>query len=170
MNSNSSFFTINKDVFFKTIRDSFSSNELLLEAVKKDITRMECKFNGRICSSYVDFVETVRKTCPQYLERLLLLTNQNAHFLYFNTVFNILTKHKLHIISDTDSSSASEERHYKTHITINPMVHQVVLHNLYKVIEVNAAEVSVLRFCKITTIIDLMVLDPVVIQIQYVDN
>ena len=168
MTSSDTFFTINKNVFFKTIKDSFETNELLLEAVKKDLPRMRCTLNKIHYDSYVDFMEAIRTICPQYLERLLLLTNQNAHFLYLNTVFGILSKHNLHIVCETGYTN--DKHLYTTQITINPMVHQVVLENIYKVIDIKPDDIHVLRYCKIITVVDLMVLDPVLIQIHYIDT
>lgn len=169
--SHTSYFTINRDVFFKTISDSFPDHDALLSAVKNDVHRMECSINGVVYHSYVEYVDILRKKYPSYLETILLLSNQNAHFLYFNMMFRIITKHNLHIICATDDTESQPDvRYLQTRTIINPMVKQVVLYNLYKVIDVQPDNVEVLKYCLIRTIVDLVVLEPIVFQIIYLDH
>ena len=80
-------FSISKDVYFNSISLGFKDMSLLLNAVKIDYPRMIVTVNKTKFPEYYQFLEYVKKNYPEYLHKILLLANQNAHFYYYNKMF-----------------------------------------------------------------------------------
>ena len=159
-------FHISKDVFFKSILNGFSDNLKLLNAVKNDFPRMDVFINGIKCNKYHIFLETINKNYKDYLKKILLLTNQNAHFYYYNEIFNILSKHDYHFVSQKEQNV--KHKLLKTCFNLTPFIKQACLYNTYNVITVNKSNQKIHRTILITTIIDLLIIDPVLIKIEYI--
>ena len=85
-------FSISKDVYFSSIRTGFKSNVELLNAVKADFRRIDIIINGKKYTEYHEFLEYIKNTYPNFLEKVLLISNQCAHFYYYNKIFDILSK------------------------------------------------------------------------------
>lgn len=162
-------FNISKEVYFKSISTVFPDNVSLLKQVKVDFPRMDIFINKKKINDYHVFLEKIGKDYPDYLEKILLLSNQNAHFYSYNKIFNILSKKDFHIISILPESI--EKRYLCTKFILNSLIKQAVIYNKYKVITIGQEEgdKQVYRTLLVTTIIDLVILNPILIKIQYID-
>ena len=160
-------FHISKEVYFKSILKGFNDNIKLLNAVKNDFPRMDVFINENQYKVYHLFLETIKKKYPNYLKKILLLTNQNAHFYYYNEIFNILSKHEYHFVSNNMENN--DKKLLKTCFNLTPFIKQACLYNTYNVITVDKCNQKVHRTIMITTIIDLLILDPVLIKIEYIN-
>jgi len=160
-------FNISKEVYFNSISTGFVDKVSILNAVRQDYNRMDVIINGKKIENYHEFLDYVKKKYPDYLEKILLLTNQNAHFYYYNKIFNILSKKDFHIVSY--DSESEDIKYLKTVFNLNALIKQVILYNKYRVITVDNSGQNLHRTMLITTIIDLVILDPILIKIQYLD-
>lgn len=161
-------FNIAKEVYFNSISAGFSNKVDILKAVKIDYNRMDVFINGSKINEYHVFLEHVQKNYPAFLEKILLLTNQNAHFYYYNKIFNILSKKDFHIIPY--ESNSTDSKNLKTEFNLNHIIKQAILYNKYRVITVDdEGQSSRHRTILITTVIDLVILDPILIKIQYLE-
>tara|TARA_B100001093_G_C26737187_1_gene974988 strand:- start:230 stop:727 length:498 start_codon:yes stop_codon:yes gene_type:complete len=160
-------FNISKDVYFTSIKNGFRSNIELLNAVKQDFNRIDIIINKKKYEEYYTFLEYIKNNFPSFLEKILLISNQNAHFYYYNKIFNILSKKDFHLVS-SDSDSI---KYLKTEFTLNNLIKQATLLNKYNVITVDSSsDKNIHRTMLITTVIDLVILDPILIKIEYCDE
>ena len=160
-------FNISKDVYFTSIKNGFRSNIDLLNAVKTDFNRIDIIINKKKYEEYYTFLEYIKNNFPSFLEKILLISNQNAHFYYYNKIFNILSKKDFHLVS-SDSDSI---KYLKTEFTLNNLIKQATLLNKYNVITVDSSsDKNIHRTMLITTVIDLVILDPILIKIEYCDE
>ena len=160
-------FTIAKDVYFSSIKNGFATNLDLLHAVKTDFNRIDIFINNVQYTEYYKFLEYIKDFYTEYLERILLLANQNAHFYYYNKIFNILSKKDFHLVS-----SDSVTKFLKTEFILNNVIKQAVITNKYQVITVDNCknvDKKIHKTILITTVIDLVILDPIFIKLQYLD-
>ncbi len=160
-------FSISKDVYFKSISSGFKDKIGLVNAVKLDYPRMDVIVNNKKYSEYYEFLEYVKRDYPEYLTKILLLTNQNAHFYYYNKIFDILSKYDFHFVSDDDKNQ--KDKYLKTQFVLNPIVKQASLFNKYNVISITDNGEKIHRTLYIKTIVDLVILDPITIVITYKD-
>lgn len=157
-------FNISKDVYFNSIKNGFKTNIDLLNAVRQDFNRIDIIINNKKYDEYHTFLEYVKNNYPNFLEKILLISNQNAHFYYYNKIFNILSKKDFHLVS-TDTSSI---KYLKTEFTLNNLIKQATLINKYNVITVDSSvDKNIHRTMLVTTVIDLVILDPILIKIEY---
>ena len=113
-------FNISKEVYFNSISSVFPDNVSILTQVKLDFPRMDIFINKKKINDYHIFLEKIRKDYSDYLEKILLLTNQNAHFYSYNKIFNILSKKDFHIISVI--SEPNEKKYLCTEFTLNALI------------------------------------------------
>ena len=161
-------FSISKDVYFNSISLGFKDMSLLLNAVKIDYPRMIVTVNKTKFPEYYQFLEYVKKNYPEYLHKILLLANQNAHFYYYNKIFDILSKYDYHFVSD--EAKNKDDLFLKSEFVLNPIIKQATLYNNYNVISINDHGEKIHRTLNIKTIIDLVILDPITIVITYKDR
>ena len=160
-------FSISKDVYFSSIRTGFKSNVELLNAVKADFRRIDIIINGKKYTEYHEFLEYVKNTYPNFLEKVLLISNQCAHFYYYNKIFDILSKKDFHVVN----SEQNEFKNLRTEFVLNTLIKQATLTNKYNVITVdNNSDEKIHRTMLITTVIDLVILDPILVKIEYCDE
>lgn len=158
-------FNISKDVYFASIKNGFKSNIDLLNAVRQDFNRIDIFINKKKYTEYYEFLEYIKTNFPQYLEKILLISNQNAHFYYYNKIFNILSKKDFHLVA-TDNDT----KYLITEFTLNTLVKQATLTNKYNVITVDTGGKTIHKTMQVTTVIDLIILDPILIKIEYCDE
>lgn len=160
-------FSISKDVYFSSIRTGFKSNVELLNAVKADFRRIDIIINGKKYTEYHEFLEYIKNTYPNFLEKVLLISNQCAHFYYYNKIFDILSKKDFHVVN----SEQNEFKNLRTEFVLNTLIKQATLTNKYNVITVdNNSDEKIHRTMLITTVIDLVILDPILVKIEYCDE
>lgn len=160
-------FNISKEVYFNSILHGFKNNIDLLNAVKQDYNRIDIEINGKRFEEYYQFVEYIVTNYPEYLKKILLISNQNAHFYYYNKIFNILTKKDYHLVSTANNNN--NVKFLKTTFTLNILVKQAVLYNKYNIITVNNHKQQIHKTLYVTTVIDLVILDPILIKLHYED-
>lgn len=163
-------FTIDKNAYFSTILSSFKDAIKLFEAFKLDFNRIGLTFNGYSYDNPYEFVSMIKCKYPEYLQPILLLCNQNAHFYYYNTIFSIIQKYNtnLNLVSSNYSNNDDiTNKYFKTIITINPFIRQVSLENIYDIIDVSDCVKTVHKKLKVNTIIDLVINSPVIIKIEW---
>ena len=158
-------FNISKDVYFTSIKNSFKTNIDLLNAVKVDFNRIGISINTKQYTEYYAYLEYLRNNHPTFLEKVLLISNQNAHFYYYNKIFNILSKQDFHLVS-----TQQDHKFLKTDIILNNLIKQATLTNKYNVISTCDKGQKIHKTMLVTTIIDLIILDPILIKIEYCDN
>ena len=161
-------FSISKDVYFKSISSGFKDKVCLINAVRLDYPRMDVVINKKKYNEYYEYLSFIKEEFPDYLKKILLLTNQNAHFYYYNKIFDILSKYDFHFVSDDDKNK--KERYLKSEFILNPLIKQATLHNTYNVISITDSGEKIHRTLNIKTIIDLVILDPITIVITYKDR
>ena len=161
-------FNISKDVYFTSIKQGFKTNIDLLNAVKTDFNRIDIYINNKKYNTYYEFLDYINKSFPEFLEKILLISNQNAHFYYYNKIFNILSKKDFHLVATDDTSI----KYLKTEFILNNLIKQVTLTNKYNVITVDStdSEKKIHKTMLVITVIDLVILDPILIKIQYCDE
>ena len=160
-------FSISKDVYFSSIRTGFKSNVELLNAVKADFRRIDIIINGKKYIEYHEFLEYIKNTYPNFLEKVLLISNQCAHFYYYNKIFDILSKKDFHVVN----SEQNEFKNLRTEFVLNTLIKQATLTNKYNVITVdNNSDEKIHRTMLVTTVIDLVILDPILVKIEYCDE
>lgn len=158
------FYKINKDVFFNTI--NFPDQNQLLNAVKLDWKRSDIWFNREKQVNYAEFLEKITTQFPEYLDKVLLICNQNAHFSSYNKIFDIINKYDYHF-----ATVLNEDNNYdtvKTEFNFTYIIKQGIVTNTYQIFKVEG-EIKVYKKMKISTIIDFCTADPVLIKIEYLD-
>jgi hypothetical protein len=159
-------FNIAKDVYFNSIAAGFNNNIELLNAVKQDYHRIDIYINDKKIDEYYAFLEFIKTHYPDCLEKILLISNQNAHFYYYNKIFNILSKQDLHLV--TSVPSLSSEKYLKTNFVLNNLIKQATLINKYNIVTVDNSGKKIHKTILVTTVIDLVIVDPILIKIEYI--
>lgn len=142
--STSLYFTLKKQDLYMLIQKSYRDSLELYDAVKKDFPRMRVRLNGVDQSDLTEFVQWIRNYDSQYLHPILLLCNQNAHYYYYEKLYNILAKHDYHLVTRTHVTPLLDSYNPKsapplpleTNVTLLPIMKQVCVKNEYEVIEV----------------------------------
>ncbi len=158
-------FTISKDVYFNSIMSGFDNNIDLLNAVKQDYNRIDIFINEKKIDHYYQFLEFIKLNFPNCLEKILLLSNQNAHFYYYNKIFNIVSKNDFHLV--TSEPDQDSEKYLKTYFTLNNLIKQAKLVNKYNIVTVDELGKNIHKTILVTTVIDLIIIDPILIKIEY---
>ena len=122
---------------------------------------------GKKYTEYHEFLEYVKNTYLNSLEKVLLISNQCAHFYYYNKIFDILSKKDFHVVN----SEQNEFKNLRTEFVLNTLIKQATLTNKYNVITVdNNSDEKIHRTMLVTTVIDLVILDPILVKIEYCDE
>jgi hypothetical protein len=158
-------FTLNKTEYINHISSSFNDKTKLLEAVRLDCHRMTISINGVVYDNYLDLLEALDKKYKPYMDIICLFCNQNAHHLYYEKVHNILSKKNIILVSNSDNTDRNS---LSTNITILPIIKQISLKNTYQAITINSDHVEVLKTIIITIIVDLVLLDDIIVRIDYI--
>ena len=158
------FYKINKDVFFNTIK--YPDQNQLLNAVRVDWKRSDIWFNGEKQLNYVEFLEKVTTKFPEYLDKILLICNQNAHFSSYNKIFDIINKYDYHCSTIVNDQNTYDT--VKTEFNFKYIIKQGVVTNTYQIFKIEGT-VKIYKKMKISTIIDFCTADPVLIKIEYLD-
>jgi hypothetical protein len=140
--STSLYFTLKKQELYMLIQKSYRDSLDLYDAVKKDFPRMSVRLNGFLQSDLTEFVQWIRNYDMQYLQPILLLCNQNAHYYYYEKLYNILVKHDYHLVTRSYDAfkTAVPPLPLETNVTLLPIMKQVCVKNEYEVIEIAEPE------------------------------
>ena len=158
------FYKINKEVYFNSV--NFDDQTDLLKAVRQDLNRIEVWFNGERQKSYLKFLEKITNKFPDYIDKILAICNQNAHFSSYNKIFDIISKHDYHF--STINNESKEHETVKTVFNFQFVIKQGIITNTYKIFKVQGDAVMY-KTIKISTIIDFCTADPVLVKIEYLD-
>lgn len=156
------FYKLNKDVFFNTVK--FKDSNSLLQAVKLDWKRIDIWLNGKKQISFLEFLEFINNNYPDYLEKILILCNQNAHFNSYNKIFDIISSYDYHFSTTNDKDCET----VKTEFNLSVIIKQGIITNTYDVFRIEK-DIKICKRLKTTTIIDFSTLDPIIIKIEFLD-
>ena len=157
------YFTISKQLFINSIKESFTDKTTLLNAVKQDVPRMIIKLNGIEYHTYLELLEKLHTKHIEYLDIILLMCNQNAHYYYYEKIFSILQKDNIQLVS-------CQSKELQTLLSFTPLIRQITLKNMYHAMVINEHLVKIIRTIKVTLILDLSILDPVIVKIEYINT
>ena len=165
----SNYYKIDRKVFFNSVK--FEDKNSLLNAVRTDWNRMQIKINNKSFENYYDFLNTINKKYSYYKEQIFMLSNQCAHFYNYNKIFEILSEYDFHFSTKKDYDKPKKDKVKKvlTKFTINPFVKQVTIINTYDIFKI-LNDVKLYRVIKVTTMIDLSTLDPVIVKLEFIDE
>ena len=156
------FHVISKEEFMDNI--SYEDKSQLIQAVKKDWKRLNIYINNKKKLQYQEFLILLKVKYKHFLELMLLLSNQNVHYYTYKKLFNILSQVNYHLITN---KSCGEKNIVATHFNITPVLKQAVIINTYNVSrDMNDSPLLTIR---ITTIINLITSDPIVVKIDFHD-
>ena len=140
---------ISKDVYFSSIGTGFKSSKSCSTLLKQIFERIDIIINGKKYTEYHEFKEYIKNTYPNFLEKVLLISNQCAHFYYYNKIFDILSKKDFHVVSEQN-----EFKNLRTEFVLNTLIKQATLTNKYNVITANnSIDEKIHRTMLITTVI-----------------
>ena len=126
------FYKISKNVFFENIK--FNDKISLLKAVKEDWTRSLIIFNNKHYDNFYDFLNLIKTDYNNYLETILLLSNQCAHFYNYNKIFSIISDYDFHF--STKQDIADRKSKICTEFIINPLIKQAIIKNTYNIYKI----------------------------------
>ena len=156
------FHVISKEEFMDNI--SYEDKSQLIQAVKKDWNRLNIFINGEKRLRYHEFLILLKAKYKNFLELMLLLSNQNVHYYTYKKLFNILSQVNYHIITN---KSCGERNLVATHFNITPVIKQAIIVNTYNITrDIEKPPVFIIT---ITTIINLITSDPIVVKIEFSD-
>jgi len=158
------FYKISKNIFFDDIK--FKNKISLINAVKNDWERSFILLNNVHYSSFHSFLKQIKKNFHDYLETILLLSNQCVHFYNYNKIFTIISKHGFHFSTKVDN--VHKRSKICTEFVLTPMIKQAIIKNTYDIFKVEN-KVKVYRVLKITTIINLCINNPIVVVLEFID-
>lgn len=158
------FYKISKNAFLKSIK--FKNKIDLIRAVKLDWNRSLIVLNKTHYGEFYDFLEKIKTDYNDYLEIILLLSNQCAHFYNYNKIFSIISDYDFHFSTKSDNLDATSKIY--TAFTINPLIKQAIIKNTYNIYKVEKS-VKIYRILKITTIINLCINNPIVLKLEFID-
>lgn len=156
------FYKLNKEVFFNNIK--FRDSNELINAVKTDWSRLNIYLNDKKPDSFHSFLEYITINYSDYLEKILMLCNQNAHFISYNKIFDIISKYDYHFSTTSDDNSEV----VRTDFNLSIIIKQGIVTNTYNIFKIED-KVKICKKLKTTTIIDFSTLDPVLVKIEYLD-
>ena len=114
----------------------------------------------------IRYYEKITNKFPDYIDKILAICNQNAHFSSYNKIFDIISKHDYHF--STINNESKEHETVKTVFNFQFVIKQGIITNTYKIFKVQGDAV-VYKTIKISTIIDFCTADPVLVKIEYLD-
>jgi len=156
------FYVIPKEEFLNNI--SYDDKSLLIQAVKKDWNRLNIFINNGKMIYYHNFLTLLKTKYKSFLEIMLILSNQNVHYYTYKKLFNILSQVNYHLITN---KSYGEKNLVATHFNITPVIKQAIIINTYNI--VRSDEKPPLAIIKITTIINLITRDSIIVKIDFID-
>lgn len=156
------FHVISKEEFFNEI--SYDDKSLLIQAVKKDWNRLNIFINNVKTIYYHEFLILLKTKYKDFLEIMLILSNQNIHYYTYKKLFNILSQVNYHIITN---KSCGEGNLVATHFNITPVIKQAIIINTYNITRNIDKPPEFLM--KIITIINLITRDKIIVKIEFSD-
>tara|TARA_B110000971_G_C19993312_1_gene492980 strand:- start:219 stop:713 length:495 start_codon:yes stop_codon:yes gene_type:complete len=159
------FYKIKKDLFFNSIK--FRDKVSLIKAVKDDWERSLIIINNKHYDKFYDFLRVIKKCYPKYLETILTLSNQCAHFYNYNKIFTIISEYDFHFSTKLDNPDKRSK--ICTEFIINSIIKQVIIKNTYNIYKIEG-DVKIYRVLKIITIINLCINTDIVVKLEYPDK
>ena len=160
------YYKIDRKVFFNSV--NFEDKNSLINAVRNDWKRMEITINNKSFNTYVEFLNLIQTKYRDYKEEIFMLSNQCAHFYNYNKIFEILSEYDFHFSTKQDLDNKKKVKKVITRFNLTPLIKQVTIINTYDIYKV-FNDVKLYRVIKVTTIVDLSTLDPVVVKLEFLD-
>lgn len=161
------YYKIDRKVFFNSV--NFEDKNSLINAVRNDWKRMEITINNKSFKTYVEFLNLIQTKYRDYKEEIFMLSNQCAHFYNYNKIFEILSEYDFHFSTKQDLDNKKKVKKVITRFNLTPLIKQVTIINTYDIYKV-FNDVKLYRVIKVTTIVDLSTLDPVVVKLEFLDQ
>ena len=159
------FYKISKKIFFDSIK--FKDKISLIKAVKADWGRSLVLINRTHHNNFHEFLNDVKTNYNNYLEVILLLSNQCVHFYNYNKIFSIVSKHGYHFSTKMDTTDALSK--ICSEFQLTPLLKQAVIKNTYNIYKIEDT-LKIYRELKITTIINLCINIPVLVVLDFIDK
>jgi hypothetical protein len=156
------FFIIDNYQFFQDIKSCFKNYTELLHQVKIDYHRQTIKINNKHYDTYLEFLEYISQYFPDFLEKILLISNQCVFGLIYTHLHNLLAPMGFHLVSPTESEIL-------INFTINKINKQVVIEKPFEIIKIddNYDTKKTHKNIRLYQIINLATSDPITIKLQY---
>ena len=90
-------------------------------------------------------------------------------FYNYNKIFEILSEYDFHFSTKQDLDNKKKVKKVITRFNLTPLIKQVTIINTYDIYKV-FNDVKLYRVIKVTTIVDLSTLDPVVVKLEFLDQ
>jgi len=163
------YYKIDRTVFFNSVK--FEDKNSLLNSVRTDWARMDISINTKKFKNYFEFLNIIDKKYSYYKEKIFMLSNQCAHFYNYNKIFEILSEYDFHFSTKQDYDKPKKEQSEKviTRFNLSPIIKQVIIINTYDIYKV-LNDIKLYRVIKVTTMIDLSTLDPVIVKLEFLDK
>ena len=159
------YYKVSKDIFINEIK--YKNKVDLIKSVKNDWKRSLVLINNTKYCEFYDFLKRVKGDFNEYLEIILLLSNQSAHFYNYNKIFSILSKYDFHFSTKLDNPDTKSK--ICTEFIITPMIKQAVIKNTYNIYKIENS-VKIYRILKITSIINLSINKPILVVLEFIDE
>ena len=161
------YYKIDRTIFFNSV--NFEDKNSLLNAVRQDWKRMEVTINKKTFKNYYDFLNIIDSKYSYYKEKIYMLSNQCAHFYNYNKIFEILSEYDFHFSTKQDLDKSEKSQKVITRFNFSPIIKQVIIINTYDIYKV-LNDIKLYRVIKVTTMIDLSTLDPVIVKLEFLDK
>jgi hypothetical protein len=161
------YYKIDRTIFFNSV--NFEDKNSLLNAVRQDWKRMEVTINKKTFKNYYDFLDIIDSKYSYYKEKIYMLSNQCAHFYNYNKIFEILSEYDFHFSTKQDLDESEKSQKVITRFNFSPIIKQVIIINTYDIYKV-LNDIKLYRVIKVTTMIDLSTLDPVIVKLEFLDK
>tara|TARA_B110000211_G_scaffold234912_1_gene307340 strand:- start:11511 stop:12014 length:504 start_codon:yes stop_codon:yes gene_type:complete len=144
-------------VYFESMR--FKDKTTLIKAVKSDWKRIPILINNHAFDTFYEYLEYITLNFPDYLETILMLSNQCAHYYNYNVLGKILLQHNIHL-----STKKNTQQTLGVSINMFPCCKQALLHNIYEAYTLNERK-KVLFTIEIIITLDLIINEPVFVKL-----
>lgn len=139
-------------VYFESMR--FKDKTTLMKAVKSDWKRIPILINNNAFDTFYEYLEYITLYFPDYLETILMLSNQCAHYYNYNVLCKILSQRNIHL-----STKKNAQHTLGVKINMSVCCKQALLHNTYEAYTLKDNK-EVLFTIEIITTLDLIINEP----------
>ena len=157
---NTIFHVISKEDFINQL--TYDDKSQLINAVKKDWNRINIYINKNKISDYHTYLTLIKRKYSDFLELMLLLSNQNVHYYPYKKLFDILSQINYTMVTNRKTNDSNI---VTTDFNITPLIKQAIITNSYNIY--CDTEKPPIYFVKIITIINLITNDSVIMKFEF---